>query len=169
MAFSIKISAWSAGQPGTKRLQEKFSKLAFSVRDRRPLMKRIGVLLLNEVSKNFETESHEGTPWKELAPLTIRRRRIGLGAGSPKILQDTGTLKRSFVMQPTRDTVVVGVPNKTVIVDGKKLNLQYAEHHEEGKGNTPKRKMLPSERRALGVAVDEAEDYVEESIKGAKL
>lgn len=142
---------------GGKELQRKFKKLAKKLKNRRKLFNRIGVVLLNDVTKSFKDEAHEGKSWKTLSPNTILRRRKGKGAGTARILQDTGKLKGSFAMKVGRDEVRVG------------SNVDYAPFHEEGKGKIPQRKMLPSDERALELAVDTTENLIEEEIKKARL
>ena len=142
---------------GDKLLQRKFSGLARRIKNRQPMFKRIGVKLLQAVDQNFQDEGHEGTPWKLLSAATLRGRRQGTGTGGAKILQDTGTLKRSYVMDATNSLVRVGTP------------IIYSIVHEEGVGNVPQRKMLPSKNLALGISVDVAGNYIKESMNKEKL
>jgi len=137
---------------GVDKLQRRFQRLSRKIKNRRILFKRIGVRLLNTVSDNFDKEAHEGKPWRVLSSATIAGRRKGRGAGSTKILQDTGLLRSSFVMDANNSRVKVGTP------------VKYAPTHEFGKGKMPKRKMLPSKERALSIAIEVAENYVKEGI-----
>jgi phage gpG-like protein len=84
----------------------------------RELHRRWGIRTLNWIDLNFRQQGAlTGTPWAKLRPLTIAQRR----RGSQSILQDTGELRRSFVMQFNSSGVAVGSP------------LFYAEFHEEGR------------------------------------
>lgn len=134
-------------------LQARFRKLARRIKNKRSMFKRIGILLLNAVSENFETESHEGERWEMLSATTVARRRLG----TSKILQDTGRLRGSFVQEATNREVRVGSP------------IEYAPIHEEGEGNVPQRKMLPSKKLALSISVDVAGNFIKEGIRDSKL
>jgi phage gpG-like protein len=170
---------------GADEIERKFNKLARKVKNRVPLYKRIGVNLLNEISHTFRTETHEGKRWKPLKMSTMLARRRGPRAGKaitiarrkertvaqPKILQDTGTLRRSFVMDVSRRYVKVHVdPKKRTFKEGKFVGspMEYAPFHEFGEG-VPKRPMLPSKKRALEIAVKIADDYIKEGIKRVRL
>ena len=155
----MKIQIHTDGEPGTKRLQAKFSQLAEGIKKRKPLFNRIGVQLLNAVMQNFKEQGHEGTPWTPLSRFTIARRRKGRGVkkGRGRILEDTGELRRSFAIEATDQSVRVGSPKI------------YAPTHEFGRGPIPKRPMLPSRERGLQIAVDVAESYTNELIERTKL
>jgi phage virion morphogenesis protein len=138
---------------GDKALQIKFRRLASQIKSNKtPMYKRIGIKLLNEIDKNFKTESHDGKRWQSLSDRTIFARRRGPRAGSPQILQDTGTLRRSFDFEATNNQVKVGT------------NIEYAPKHEHGIG-VPQRKMLPSDRKALEISVKIADQYIEDQLK----
>ena len=153
----INVSIRADGKAGVARLQSKFKRLAKNLRNKQPLFKRIGVKLLNEIDTTFKTEDFEGKRWTPLAPATTLRRRRGPGIGSARILQDTGTLRQSFVMDVGRTKLTVGTP------------VDYSETHEEGLGNVPQRRMLPSEKRTLEIAVDTTEKLVKEQIRNVRL
>ena len=157
----MKITIRTDGEPGTKRLQSKFKKLARGLKNRRTLMNRIGVQLLNAVARNFKDQGHEGTPWEALKPHTLARRRTGKGVkkgrGRGRILEDTGKLRGSFAKEATNDSVRVG------------SNVEYAPTHEFGSGPVPRRKMLPSVRVGLQTAIDVTESYVAEQTAKAGL
>ena len=153
----MKLAIRSNGEPGVKNLQRKFTKLAFDIKNRRPLFSRIGVLLLNAVAENFQQQGHEGTPWQALSPRTVAGRRKGPGTGSARILEDTGELRRSFTMEATNESLRVGTAKI------------YAPPHEYGYKQIPQRKMLPSKKYGLQVAVDMADKYLKEQIQKVKL
>lgn len=150
----MKLSMRSGGKPGTKALQSKFKRLANRTSNKLALFNRIGVKVLNEIDKTFKEETHEGEPWAPLQSSTIARRR---GGGLARILQDTGTLKRSWVMDATPNLVRIGTP------------IIYAPPHQEGEGSLPERPMIPSEKRGLEIAVKTAGGYIKESIQKARL
>lgn len=102
------------------------------------LLKAIGIRQRTWVNENFETEGSSVGGWQTLAESTIARRR----KGSSKVLQDTGTLKRSFSYK------VIGT--NAVLVG---TNIHYAQYHEFGTSRVPQRKMLPSETQAKELAV----------------
>lgn len=72
-----------------------------------------------------------GEPWAPLAESTIRRRRKGRGrgrgGGGVRILQDTGTLRRSIGMYATHEYVEVGA------------GQPYGKHHQFGGRRLPAR------------------------------
>ena len=135
---------------GDTALQLKFRKLALGITNRAPLMRRIGIKLLNEITENFQSEKNEDVKWTPLAETTIAQRRL-MGKGA-KILQDTGRLKGSFEMEYNRDRVKVG----TTVV--------YAHFHEFGTDNIPKRPFMPAKKRALEIAIDVTERYIAENV-----
>lgn len=120
------------------------------------MYKRIGVVILNEIDKNFRTESNDGKRWQPLSEITRSARREGPRAGSPKVLQDTGTLRRSFVFEANNKRVKVGTP------------IDYAPKHEFGEG-VPKRKMLPTNERALTLSIEIADKYIDQQLKKERL
>lgn len=146
---------------GEKNARNKFKKLIDKLKNKTAMYKRIGVELLNEISDTFDKETHEGKQWKPLSKYTIERRRQGRSVGRPIILQDTGTLRRSFV------------PNKAIRADNNKVvvgtNIEYAPQHEFGEGRIPQRKILPSYRRGLKIAIKVTDKYINEKIKEAEL
>lgn len=153
----MKISIKDNGD--AKRLQSKFRKLAQGIKQRRAMMNRIGVQLLNAVSQNFKEQGHEGAAWEPLKPRTLARRRTGRGVKKSRgrILEDTGQLRRSFAAEADNDSVRVG------------SNVIYAPTHEFGRGAIPKRPMLPGMRKGLQLALMITENYIAESINKADL
>lgn len=122
--------------------QRRLNKLAQQLENRRPVNKLLSTKLFAMVMENFDREGHEGVPWADLAPSTWRWKRK---RGYDKILQNTGALRQSFLPFSDNDSAGVGA-------------LSIREHadisakHEEGIG-VPKRKMLPSNAKALEQAV----------------
>jgi phage virion morphogenesis protein len=142
---------------GEKALQFKFRRLANQIKkNKTPMYKRIGIKVLNAIDENFRTESHDGKRWQSLSDLTVFARRRGPGAGSSKILQDTGTLRRSFDFDANNSQVRVGT------------NIEYAQQHEFGLG-VPERKMIPSDKKVLEISVKVADDYIDEQLKKGDL
>lgn len=138
---------------GERALQFKFRRLANQIKSNKtPMYKRIGIKILNAIDENFRTESHDGKRWQGLSDRTVFSRRRGPRAGSPKILQDTGTLRESFTMDADNSKVKVGT------------NVEYAPQHERGLG-VPQRKMIPSDRKALEISVQVADGYIEDQLK----
>ena len=135
---------------GTQEVQRKFRKLIKKVKDKKTLFNRIGLQLLNEIATTFKTETHEGKRWAPVGEKTLGRRR---GHGGGKILQDTGTLRRSFEHKATNSNVKIGT------------QVVYAPTHEFGRGNIPARPMLPTKKRGLDIAVETADKYIKDSIR----
>ena len=144
----MKVQVYTDGERGTKGLQKKFRNLALKGGDRRNLLGRIGIQVLNEVSANFDAQGNEGKPWVPLRAATLERRRKGRGKGGGRILEDTGALRRSFVMAANEREVKVGTP--TI----------YAPPHEFGFKHIPQRKMLPEQKRGLQLGIDTAEKFI---------
>lgn len=97
----------------------------------RPLWKKLGITGMKWVDENFKQEGSllaEGK-WKRLSRNTVAGRR----KGSSRILQDTGTLKKSFTYKVVNGGALVGTES------------QIAVFHEEGTSGpyviTPKEKM----------------------------
>jgi phage gpG-like protein len=61
-------------------------------------LKRSGEYMVSSVNRNFDAQGRP-VPWKPLSSMTIAMRRKGGGMGSPLILQDTGTLRRSITYE----------------------------------------------------------------------
>jgi phage gpG-like protein len=61
-------------------------------------------------------------------------------------------------------------PKKRTFKGGKFVGspMEYAPAHEFGKG-VPKRPMLPSKKKALGIAIDTVDKYIKEGIRQARL
>lgn len=138
---------------GERELQFKFRRLANQIKSNKtPMYKRIGIKILNAIDENFRTESHDGKRWQSLSDRTVFSRRRGPRTGVPKILQDTGTLRRSFAMEADNSKVRVGT------------NIEYAPQHEYGIG-VPQRKMIPSDKKALEISVKIADGYIDEQLK----
>jgi len=118
---------------GEKRLQEKIKKGIIKLSDGKKLHARIGVNLLKIIDKGFRTQgiATTGKKWKGLSENTIYARR----RKSSKILQDTGNLRRSFVMDFSEKQVKVGTA------------LAFAEVHE--KGGRKKYIIRPLRKKAL--------------------
>jgi len=113
--------------------------LAAGVSDFRKPLNTAGLYL---TGKSFmEQFRSEGEPsWKPLQPETIARRRKGRGRGQPKILQDTGRLRRSYTSSVA--------PNSIHDLQHYKLtvgsNLVYAAFHQFGfpPRNIPERPLI---------------------------
>jgi phage gpG-like protein len=114
MASVVDITVSATGSDLLRSLTERFGQPDVLAE----LHRRWGIRTLNWVDQNFRQQGAlTGSPWAKLRPLTVAQRR----KGSSLILQDTGALKRSFVMQFSSAGVAVGSP------------IFYAEFHEEGR------------------------------------
>ena len=141
---------------GLKETQRRFNALARKLKNKIPLYKRIGIMVLNEIDKTFRSEEHEGSKWERLSPATIAARRKGRGPGGARILQDTGTLRSSFTSEPSISKVKVGT------------EIEYASPHEFGLG-VPKRQMIPSIKRGFEIAIEVSDKYIKDKLKQAQL
>lgn len=108
------------------------------------LTAEIGQLLLRRTLDRFAREvDPDGTPWEDLAPFTLRRKKA-LGYGNKQKLERTGALKRSIklirgtaagsIFTNTGAGVRIGV-NDTSVVD-------YARIQNYGAGRVPARRFL---------------------------
>jgi len=154
---------------GEKRLQRKFTSLAKGMKNRKPLFKGIGVELINEIGRTFKSQTWEGTHWIDIKPATKASRRRGEGVGSPQILIDTSTLRNSFDVEATNNQVRVGSPLFLRKKDTGKVVENYGEIHEKGLGNVPQRRMIPSLKRGLEIAIEQARNFTRKNISKAKL
>lgn len=140
-----------------KELQSRFIKLANKCDNITVLLKRIGINVMNEISKNFREEGNNGDKWAPLSATTLRSRR-NKNKSTVKILQDTGThLRSTFTPEISGKSVHVGTPT------------EFAPAHEYGQGRLPKRQMLPTSARGLEIAIDVAESYINDSVREAGL
>lgn len=96
------------------------------------LMEQIRDRLVENVENNFNTEADpDGSPWAELAPSTVRQKRLR-GLDTRK-LRATGKGKQSI----------------KVTVVGESVEVSYDEHmvhHQHGTRKMPQRKFAPDDR-----------------------
>lgn len=158
------VSIFANGSPGVKRLQRKFEKLAGNLRNRRKLMKQIGIRLMIEADKNFIDQGREGKPWTKLSPATIAGRRTGKGKGPPKILLDTRRLNASITKTENKDNVFA--VSNTMVKIGTNVGYAPKQHFgDPGPPKNPARPFLPSKKKALGVAIDATEKEIKRQKK----
>lgn len=101
------------------------------------LMARLSIIAFQDVMGHFKKQ--EGakesgavpSSWARLKPATIAGRRQGTGAGTSRILQDTGRLRGS-IHPGTRGSKQAYVST----------NLVYATTHQYGRGRIPARPFL---------------------------
>jgi len=112
-----------------------------------PVLKKISLLMYRSVIKNFEDEGRP-VKWKPLSVLTkfIKSHRSGgRKERNPKILQDSGDLKKSIIPHIEEDS-----RNATVSVGS---NLSYAKlQHYGGFGTGGTVKISPFYRKSKGTA-----------------
>jgi len=157
---------------------------------------RIGINLLKLVDKGFKTEgvAVTGKKWKSLAGSTRAARRKGPGRGGPKILQDSGDLRRSFAMDYQEKMTRVGTALKYSAYHeygGKKSYKIVAKglkhHHEELRSRAmlrfmnaqgqwvfrrevihpplPQRKMLPTKKIGQEIVNKTVDNFIKDSYK----
>lgn len=86
-------------------------------------------VVLASIDKNFKAQGRP--PWTPMAESTKKRRRKGKNRGrSPKLLQDTGTMRESIRGEIAGDTLTVAA------------NVDYAHFHQQGTGRIPARPFM---------------------------
>lgn len=94
------------------------------------------------IQQQFESEGNRfKTPWRSLKIDTIRRRR----QHSDRILQDTGMLRLRWKHEVTADGgKVLEGDKRGITVGGRTISASYyGDIHDKGKGNVPKRQIIP--------------------------
>ncbi len=129
---------------GQEKALEKLNKLTKKVTNLVPLHKLWSASVFKWVIQNFEKEgklAQKGRKWKKLSPITIAARRKGKSPNRGiQILQDTGTLRKSFAFN---------APVRVTLADRLKSQVgtatKYAKKHQFGikAKRLPKRPMLP--------------------------
>ena len=102
-----------------KKVSRLLKDLERRVKNRRPVMREIGEIMMLSIQRNFEDE---GRPkkWAGLSP-AYKKARYEKGYDG-KILQETGKLLQSINPKATNDSVTVGTA------------IEYAVFHQDGKG-----------------------------------
>ena len=120
-----------------------------------PLLKKISTVLYSSVMQNFVDQGTDKEKWKPLSPVTIAMRRKGKGSGSPKILQNTGFLRRSIFSSTTETEAMISTNVPYAIIHqfglekgklGKNVIVKVREHIRKVKG---KRIKVSSHKRAI--------------------
>lgn len=136
------------------KVQQRLAKLALQIKDRRPINRKVSIALYAKVIRGFQTEgvAITGGRWAALAPAT---KRWKAKRGYRKILQNTGALRGSFTSFYDNDQAGVGAEQLLVsdIETKKQRPPDLAKIHQEGRGNVPKREMLPRRTDALNIAL----------------
>jgi len=132
---------------GSKSLTKKITKLEKRVKNKKTLHELFGVGVYRWVIRNFEGEgklAEPGRGWTPLSPATILARRRGPNRSRrDAILQDSGKLRASFQSEITGSGGLKRksrASNTSVVVGTATV---YAPTHQFGRGNIPKRPMLP--------------------------
>jgi phage virion morphogenesis protein len=134
------------------QLQQRLTQLTRRIVDLTPANRDIGEYLLRRTRRRFDTETApDGTPWKELAPATIKAKRKRQRTGVPfrtnanpeAILKDTFSLRDSITYLAARDSVVIGT------------NISY------GKYNQPTRPFLGLDNEDRNEIVAIIGDYLD--------
>jgi len=135
---------------GINQVMEKMAKRRASLIDRKKVNGWAIIAIDQWIQKNFEGEGKLAVGgWQPLAPATIARRR---GAGSVKILQDTGALKGRWkhFYDKRRGWIRSGVP--------------YAAAHHFG-GRLPKRPLIPTRDQIMPTLIKIYGQFVKVSVK----
>ena len=135
MKLSIKLD-------GVSQLTQKLKSQAERLRNLQPLWQLVGMYVQRQtIKERFDQEqAPDGTKWKPLSPARVKQRLKRHKAGSMKILQDVGELRRSIQYEAGPNYVRIG------------SNLKYARTHQFGRGNIPARPFLgvtPNERQHI--------------------
>lgn len=139
------------GAEGVVTLQRSLATFGMRVADMSPAWREVGEKLQYDFAKNFEGEGGQFGGWSKWAPLAestvAERRRLGYGAAHP-ILQRTGALYESVVVEGAPDNVFQVKPNGLQLGS----TLYYAAFHEYGTVRMPRRAVvgLSAERRGFG-------------------
>jgi phage gpG-like protein len=136
--------------------------LAKSIEDRRVPNRQLAVQMSSWIARNFREEGRLNVPWERLADSTANRKSGGRRRGYAHILvgigQGGGTLRASFT-HFSYDNNSAGVGS----------DVPYAEFHEDGGPNLPRRPMLPTEDIALSYAFDVYKNYIDRAAAKAGL
>ena len=116
------------------KTEKMFIKLNQKIDDIKEPLEKSGLLMIKSINDNFESQGRP-SGWQPLSPMTLALRKHG---GS-RILQDTGTLKRSITYNVVgKDRVKIGT------------NLQYASKLQFGGENVmPAHIVVPTKKKAL--------------------
>lgn len=122
---------------GIKVLAKKVEGIRRSLDKRREINAKAVVLLDRWIQKNFQSQGRlaQGGGWKPLKEATIKRRRKGPGVGSPRILQDTGTMKSRW--KHIWSAKLAGIQS----------GVNYSKYHDKGTSRLPKRKITPTRKQ----------------------
>ena len=131
-------------QSGNDAIKQRITQIANKIKNKKPVLKRIGINLLNEIDKSFQRGGNDKGAWAPDSPVTIARK------GSSKVLVDTGLLRGSYIMKVGADFVDVGTP------------VRYASPLQEGTKDMPASPMLPSKSKTLSITKDTLEKYIRE-------
>lgn len=130
-----------------------FRELRSRARDQRPAWAAVGRELKRNVELQFDTQGVylSGKRWKPLDPPYARKKKAaGFATG---ILVRTGTLRKSFrTMRISKNSIIFG------------SRLDRAAWHHKGKGNNPRRQILPDERRATRDINRILSDYIRNGV-----
>lgn len=150
-SFTVTI-AWE-GSRGPTQISRDLANFGMRVRSMAPAWEEVGRQLLMDFQKNFESEGGQfgaWSKWAQLAPSTQdERRRLGWGAAHP-ILQRTGRLYESVVVQGAPDNVFEVGPNSLKIG----TTVPYAGYHNSSapRSRLPRRPIiaLSADRQGFG-------------------
>jgi phage gpG-like protein len=171
---------------GLKEFNKKMVEGNKKVSDGRRLHARIGINILKLVDKGFKTEgvAVTGKKWKKISAATRAARRKGPGRGGPRILQDSGDLRRSFAMDFNEKEARVGSAikyskvhefggrKKYIIKPRRKKSLRYINSRgawvfskEVTHPPLPRRKMLPTRKIGHQVVNKTVDNFVKKAYK----
>lgn len=126
---------------GLEEVKAMFHKAQKTIANPEVSFKRALAVLDRWVQENFKTEGGKVGGWRPLKEATIRARmRRRNKTGDIRILQDNGTLKRNWKHISGKD--YAGIQSTAT---AGKSNYPYGLAHDEGRGNNPQRRILPTE------------------------
>lgn len=121
----------TADLSGMQRLASEMRAMRARSRDLSPALRPRAELLRTVIDNSFRDESGpNGEVWDGFAESTLRSRR----QASPKLLVDTGQLRRSIEVRAERGAIVFGVAGAAAT---------YAPAHQFGTDDIPARPFLP--------------------------
>jgi phage virion morphogenesis protein len=135
----------AGGIQGLQSIINRVGKLATHARRIEKPLKAAGVYMVGSIEKNFQVEGRPDK-WQSLADSTKARRR----GKNPKILTNTGRLRRSHAYKLTTEGVSVG----TNAVQAARQHFGYKGGKGPGQAETPARPFLllqdPEDFDAIG-------------------
>jgi len=145
----------------SKRLGRRFAVFYRKLDNRTLIYKKAVILIHGWIQRNFKEDgglAHPGKGWKSLRPETIWARQKGWGYYKPATIDPQILRHKGFLKSKWRQTY-----NRR---HGKvESSVDYGLAHHEGKGNLPKRRILPTENQGDKLIKPLFGDWIRTSLK----